>query len=126
MPFDNTGKTGTLASLVCRTSGTRLNPKLAVTADADELAHIAQQHEIYVDHDQTSSSWGYGHYHVGDSQSARMFLYGAGLRRTPAGGALNLAEAVSVVAPYEEDRPKAPYPPFYPPRRPLLKPASQG
>lgn len=54
----------------------------------DELAYIAQ-HYIYVDHDQTFTVSGGGHYHFGDNQWSADFLYGSGLRRTPDGGAPN-------------------------------------
>jgi outer membrane receptor protein involved in Fe transport len=55
---------------------------------ADELAYIAN-HYIYVDHDQTVTLSGGGHYHFGDSQLSADFLYGSGLRLTPDGGAPN-------------------------------------
>lgn len=55
---------------------------------ADELAYIAQ-HYIYVDHDQTFTFSGGGHYHFGDNQWSADFLYGSGLRKTPEDGAPN-------------------------------------
>jgi outer membrane receptor protein involved in Fe transport len=54
----------------------------------DELAYISQ-HYIYVDHDQTYTVSGGGHYHVGDYQLSADFLYGSGLRKTPDGAAPN-------------------------------------
>ena len=55
---------------------------------ADELAYIAT-HDIYVDHDQTVTLSGGAHTHFGDSHLSADFLYGSGLRQTPAGGAPN-------------------------------------
>ncbi len=54
----------------------------------DEVAYIAN-HYIFVDHDQTYTMSGGGHYHFGDSQVSADFLYGSGLRTTPDGGAPN-------------------------------------
>ena len=56
----------------------------------DELAYIAS-HYIYVDHNQTYTVSGGVHYHFGDSQISGDFLYGSGLRKTPAGGTPNSA-----------------------------------
>lgn len=55
---------------------------------ADELAYIST-HYIYVDHDQTVTLSGGAHYHFGNSQLSADFLYGSGLRQTPAGGTPN-------------------------------------
>jgi len=55
---------------------------------ADELAYIAN-HAIYVDHDQTVTLSGGAHTHFGDAQLGADFLYGSGLRETPAGAAPN-------------------------------------
>jgi outer membrane receptor protein involved in Fe transport len=55
---------------------------------ADELAYIAN-HYIFVDHDQTYTVSGGAHYHFGNSQLSADFLYGSGLRKTPAGAAPN-------------------------------------
>jgi outer membrane receptor protein involved in Fe transport len=55
---------------------------------ADELAYIAN-HYIYVDHDQTYTLSGGGHYRFGESQLSADFLYGSGLRMTPEGAAPN-------------------------------------
>ncbi len=57
----------------------------------DELSYIAN-HYIYLDHDQTISITGGMHYHFGDSQVSTDFIYGSGLRNTPAGGAPNSTE----------------------------------
>lgn len=62
----------------------------------DELAYI-QSHAIYVDHDQTRTLSGGGHYRFGDSQLSADVLYGSGLRRTPDGGAPNSARLPSYV-----------------------------
>ena len=56
----------------------------------DELAYIAN-HYVYVDHNQTYTVSGGAHYHFGDSQLSGDFLYGSGLRKTPAGGTPNSA-----------------------------------
>ncbi len=55
---------------------------------ADKLAYIADNY-VHLDHDQTVSVSGGGHYHFGDSQVSADFLYGSGLRNTPAGSAPN-------------------------------------
>jgi outer membrane receptor protein involved in Fe transport len=55
---------------------------------ADELAYISN-HYIYVDHDQTVTLSGGAHYHFGNSQLSADFLYGSGLRQTPAGATPN-------------------------------------
>ena len=57
----------------------------------DELAYIAN-HYIYLDHDQKLTISGGVHYNFGDSQASTDFLYGSGLRNTPAGGAPNSTE----------------------------------
>ena len=55
---------------------------------ADELAYIAS-HDINLDHDQTYTLSGGGHYHFGNSDISADVLYGSGMRRTPSGGAPN-------------------------------------
>ena len=55
---------------------------------ADELNYIRNNY-VYLDHDQTVTMSGGGHYHFGDSQVSADFLYGSGLRMTPDGGAPN-------------------------------------
>lgn len=55
---------------------------------ADELNYIRNNY-VYLDHDQTVTLSGGGHYHFGDSQVSADFLYGSGLRMTPDGGAPN-------------------------------------
>lgn len=57
---------------------------------ADRLAYIANNY-VYLDHNQTLTVSGGGHYHFGDSQISADALYGTGLRRTPDGGAPNSA-----------------------------------
>ena len=57
---------------------------------ADKLAYIAD-HYVYLDHNQTLTVSGGGHYHIGDSQISADALYGTGLRRTPDGGTPNSA-----------------------------------
>ena len=58
--------------------------------EPEELAYIAS-HYIYVDHNQTYTVSGGVHYHFGESQISGDFLYGSGLRKTPAGGTPNSA-----------------------------------
>ena len=55
---------------------------------ADEVAYIKNNY-VFLDHDQTYTMSGGGHYHFGDSQASADFLYGSGLRMTPDGGAPN-------------------------------------
>ncbi|MDP9107920.1 MAG: TonB-dependent receptor, partial [Pseudomonadota bacterium] len=55
---------------------------------AEKLGAIAD-HYVYLDHDQTVSVSGGGHYHFGDSQVSADLLYGSGLRNTPSGAAPN-------------------------------------
>ncbi|OYO31475.1 TonB-dependent receptor [Janthinobacterium sp. PC23-8] len=54
----------------------------------DEIAYIKNNY-VFLDHDQTWTMSGGGHYHFGDSQVSADFLYGSGLRMTPSGGAPN-------------------------------------
>ena len=54
----------------------------------DEIAYIKNNY-VFLDHDQTWTMSGGGHYHFGDSQVSADFLYGSGLRMTPDGGAPN-------------------------------------
>lgn len=54
----------------------------------DELNYIRNNY-VYLDHDQTVTLSGGGHYHFGDSQVSADFLYGSGLRMTPEDGAPN-------------------------------------
>ena len=56
----------------------------------DKLAYIAN-HYVYLDHDQTVTLSGGANYKFGDSKVSTDFLYGSGLRKTPAGGAPNSA-----------------------------------
>ena len=56
----------------------------------DKLAYIAN-HYVYLDHDQTVTLSGGANYKFGDSKVSTDFLYGTGLRKTPAGGAPNSA-----------------------------------
>jgi outer membrane receptor protein involved in Fe transport len=56
--------------------------------DADELTYIANNY-VHVDHDQSYSASGGAHYHFGAYQVSADFLYGSGMRMTPAGGAPN-------------------------------------
>lgn len=55
---------------------------------ADELAYLAG-HYVHLDHDQTLNISGGVNYHFGESLASADFLYGSGLRRTPAGGTPN-------------------------------------
>ena len=55
---------------------------------ADKL-NYASGNDVYLDHDQTVSVSGGGHYRFGDSQVSADFLYGSGLRNTPAGAPPN-------------------------------------
>ena len=55
---------------------------------ADEVAYIKNNY-VFLDHDQTYTMSGGGHYHFGDSQVSADFLYGSGLRMTPDGRAPN-------------------------------------
>jgi outer membrane receptor protein involved in Fe transport len=57
----------------------------------DELSYIAT-HYVYLDHDQKLSMSGGVHYRFGESQVSSDFIYGSGLRNTPAGGAPNSTE----------------------------------
>ena len=54
----------------------------------DKLAYISQNY-IYLDHDQTYTASGGLSYTFGQSKVGGDFLYGSGLRRTPAGGPPN-------------------------------------
>lgn len=56
----------------------------------DKLAYIAN-HYVYLDHDQTVTLSGGANYKFGESKLSTDFLYGTGLRKTPAGGAPNSA-----------------------------------
>lgn len=55
---------------------------------ADKIAASATNY-LYLDHDQTATVSGGGHYHFGDSQVSADFLYGSGLRNTPPGSVPN-------------------------------------
>jgi outer membrane receptor for ferrienterochelin and colicin len=76
-----------LNAAVQKAQGKNINSGQALFG-ADELAYIAN-HYIYVDHDQTYTLSGGGHYRFGDSQLSADFLYGSGLRLTPDGAAPN-------------------------------------
>lgn len=78
---------GYLNAAVQKTQGKNIDSGQALFG-ATELAYIAR-HYIDVDHDQRLTLSGGANFRAGGSQASADFLFGSGLRRTPAGGAPN-------------------------------------